>query len=366
MSRNPRLLPLLSGAPVDRLGRTIRDVRLSVTDRCNFRCGYCMPAEVFGPDFAFLPRAELLTFEEIALVARALVELGARTLRITGGEPLVRRDLDQLVALLRAIKVPSDEGEPSGGEERESIDLALTTNGSLLAPLAAPLRGAGLDRITVSLDSLDPAIAARMSGSALPLDRVLEGIAAASAAGFAPIKLNAVVRRGMNDAGIGALVDFAREGGHTMRFIEYMDVGSSNGWRLDEVVPASEILAAIDARHPVEPIAPSRPGEVATRYRYRDGAGEVGVIASVSAPFCGDCTRARVSADGHLYTCLFATEGLALKPHLRPVADGGALRAALAGRWEARDDRYSELRGAATSAGTAVTAGRVEMFRVGG
>jgi len=360
MSRNPRLLPLLSGTPVDRLGRTIRDVRLSVTDRCNFRCGYCMPAEVFGPDFAFLPRAELLTFEEIALVARVLVGLGARTLRITGGEPLVRRDLDRLVALLRAIEIPN------GAEDGESIDLALTTNGSLLAPLAAPLRGAGLDRITVSLDSLDPAIAARMSGSALPLDRVLEGIAAASAAGFAPIKLNAVVRRGTNDAGIAALVDFAREGGHTMRFIEYMDVGSTNGWRLDEVVPASEILAAIDARHPVEPIAPSRPGEVATRYRYRDGAGEVGVIASVSAPFCGTCTRARVSADGHLYTCLFATEGLALKPHLRPVADQEALRAALAGRWEARDDRYSELRGAATSAGTAVTAGRVEMFRVGG
>jgi cyclic pyranopterin phosphate synthase len=360
MSRNPRLLPLLSGAPVDRLGRTIRDVRLSVTDRCNFRCGYCMPAEVFGPDFAFLPRAELMTFEEITLVARALVELGARTLRITGGEPLVRRDLDRLIALLRAIEVPN------GAEDQESIDLALTTNGSLLAPLAAPLRSAGLNRITVSLDSLDPAIAARMSGSALPVDRVLEGIAAATAAGFTGIKLNAVVRRGVNHGGILDLVDFAREGGHTMRFIEYMDVGTTNGWRLDEVVPASEILAAINSRHPVEPIAPSRPGEVATRYRYLDGAGEVGVIASVSAPFCGDCTRARVSADGHLYTCLFATEGLSLKPHIRPVADPAALRFALVERWEARADRYSELRGAATIAGTAAKGRRVEMFRVGG
>ena len=356
----------MCSSDLDLLQRPIHDLRLSVTDRCNFRCGYCMPAEVFGPDFAFLPHAELLTFEEIASVARAFVELGARTLRITGGEPLVRRDLDRLVGLLRAIEGPRDGNERRGGEEHWGIDLALTTNGSLLAPLAAPLRDAGLDRITVSLDALDPEIAARMSGSALPLDRVLDGIAAASAAGFAPIKLNAVVRRGINDAEIGALVDFAREGGHTIRFIEYMDVGSSNGWRLDEVVTASEILSIVDARHPIEPVAPSRPGEVATRYLYRDGAGEVGVISSVSRPFCGDCTRARVSADGHLYTCLFATEGLALKPHLRPVVDVEALRDALVGRWEARADRYSELRGAATNAGAPAAAGRVEMFRVGG
>ena len=252
------------------------------------------------------------------------------------------------------------------GPGRERIDLALTTNGSLLAPLAVSLREAGLDRITVSLDSLDPAIAARMSGSALPLDRVLDGIAAAHAAGFVGIKLNAVVRRGVNDGGILDLVDFAREGGHTMRFIEYMDVGTTNGWRLDEVVPASEILAIIEGRHPVEPIAPSRIGEVATRYRFLDGAGEVGIIASVSAPFCGTCTRARVSADGHLYTCLFATEGMPLKPHLRPVADAGALRSALAERWGVRDDRYSELRGAATGTGSNARGRRVEMFRVGG
>ena len=349
-----------------------------LTDRCNFRCGYCMPAEVFGPDFAFLPRAELLTFEEIALVAGAFVELGARTLRITGGEPLVRRDLDRLVALLRAIEVPWGGSEPQGarqlqgegarrsGSGLKGIDLALTTNGSLLAPLAAPLRDAGLDRITVSLDALNPEVAARMSGSALPLARVLDGIAAASAAGFAPIKLNAVVRRDINVDEIGPLVDFAREGGHIVRFIEYMDVGSSNGWRLDEVVTAREILSRIDARHPIEPAGASRPGEVATRYLYRDGAGEVGVISSVSRPFCGDCTRARVSADGHLYTCLFATEGVPLKPHLRPVVDAGALRSALAGRWVARDDRYSEVRGAATGTESSAAGRRVEMFRVGG
>ena len=361
MNRTPAVLPLLPGSPVDRLGRTIRDVRLSVTDRCNFRCGYCMPAEVFGPDFAFLPRAELLSFEELELVARELVALGARTLRITGGEPLVRRDLDQLVRLLRAIDPPAD-GSLQGKVAEERLDLALTTNGSLLAPLAAPLRAAGLDRITVSLDSLDPKIAAEMSGSSLPLERVIEGIAAASAAGFRAIKLNAVVRRGFNDAGIGDLVDFARAHGHTMRFIEYMDVGTTNGWRLNEVVPAAEILAAIEARSPVEPIAPSRPGEVATRYRFLDGGGEVGIIAAVTAPFCGDCTRARVSADGQLYTCLFTSTGLALKPYLRPSVDAAGMRAAVAARWERRDDRYSQLRGAASAA----DASRVEMFRVGG
>jgi cyclic pyranopterin phosphate synthase len=291
-----------------------------------------MPAEVFGPDFAFLPRAELLTFEEIAVVARELVALGARTLRITGGEPLVRRDLERLVALLRAI----DASEALGGEP---LDLALTTNGSLLAKLAEPLRTAGLNRITVSLDSLTPETFTRMSGSALPLESVLEGIAAAADAGFTQIKLNAVIRRGVNDAEIPALVEFARANGHTLRMIEYMDVGTTNGWRLDEVLPASEIVARIHALHPIEPIAPSRPGEVANRYRYLDGGGEIGLIASVSAPFCGDCTRARVSADGHLYTCLFATEGSDLKQYLRPTADVEGLREGLRARWAARDDR---------------------------
>jgi len=255
-----------------------------------------MPAEVFGPEFAFLPRAELLTFEEIAVVARELVALGARTLRITGGEPLVRRDLERLVALLRAL----DASEELCGE---LLDLALTTNGSLLAKLAAPLRAAGLNRITVSLDSLTPETFTRMSGSALPLESVLEGIAAAANAGFTRIKLNAVIRRGVNEAEIPALVEFARANGHTLRMIEYMDVGTTNGWRLDEVLPASEIVARIHALHPIEPIAPSRPGEVANRYRYLDGGGEIGLIASVSAPFCGDCTRARVSADGAIRSC---------------------------------------------------------------
>jgi cyclic pyranopterin phosphate synthase len=314
-----------------------------------------MPAEVFGPDFAFLPRAELLTFEELALVARELVALGARTLRITGGEPLVRRDLERLVALLRAL----DAIEALGGEP---LDLALTTNGSLLAKLASPLRSAGLNRITVSLDSLNPETFARMSGSALPLESVLEGIAAASAAGFSGIKLNAVIRRGVNDGEIPALVEYARAEGHTLRLIEYMDVGTTNGWRLDEVLPASEIAARIHASHPIEPIAPSRPGEVANRYRYLDGRGEIGLIASVSAPFCGDCTRARVSADGHLYTCLFASEGSDLKRCLRPAPDAAALRDALRARWASRDDRYSELR----DVETANRLPKVEMFRVGG
>ena len=355
MPRTARSLPIYSGAPVDTLQRPLRDVRLSVTDRCNFRCSYCMPAEIFGPDFAFLPRAELLTFEELALVARELVALGARTLRITGGEPLVRRDLEQLVALLRAL----DASEALSGEP---LDIALTTNGSLLAKLAAPLRAAGLNRITVSLDSLSPATFTRMSGSALPLESVLEGIAAATAAGFSGIKLNAVIRRGVNDADVPALATFAREGGHTLRLIEYMDVGSSNGWRLDEVVPASEILAQLHARYPLEALAPSRPGEVANRYRSLAGGGEIGLIASVSAPFCGDCTRARVSADGQLYTCLFASEGSDLKRYLRPVLDAAALRDALHARWSVRDDRYSEIR----DAETANRLPKVEMFRVGG
>ena len=355
MLRTARSLPIYSGAPVDTLQRPLRDVRLSVTDRCNFRCSYCMPAEIFGPDFAFLPRDELLTFEELALVARELVALGARTLRITGGEPLVRRDLERLVVMLRAL----DASEALNGEP---LDLALTTNGSLLAKLAAPLRAAGLNRITVSLDSLNPETFTRMSGSALPLKSVLEGITAATAVGFINIKLNAVIRRGVNDADVPALAAFAREGGHTLRMIEYMDVGTTNGWRLDEVVPASEILAQLHALHPLKPLAPSRPGEVANRYRYLDRGGEIGLIASVSAPFCGDCTRARVSADGHLYTCLFASEGSDLKRYLRPAPDAAALRDALHTRWSARDDRYSEIR----DSETANRLPKVEMFRVGG
>ena len=314
-----------------------------------------MPAEIFGPSFAFLPRAELLTFEEIALVARELVQLGARTLRVTGGEPLVRRDLERLIALLRSL----DGAEALNGEP---LDLALTTNGSLLAGLAEPLRSAGLDRVTVSLDSLNAATFATMSGSALPLESVLEGIAAAGAVGFCGIKLNAVVRRGLNDEEIPALVEYARAEGHTLRLIEYMDVGTTNGWRLEEVLPASEIVERIHALHPIEPIGPSRPGEVANRYRYLDGAGEVGIIASVTAPFCGDCTRARVSADGQLYTCLFASTGSDLKPYLRPRPDPAGLLSALRGIWEARSDRYSELRDAETPHRFP----KVEMFRVGG
>ena len=314
-----------------------------------------MPAEVFGPSYAFLPRAELLNYEEIALVAASLVQLGARTLRVTGGEPLVRRNLGSLIAILRSL---DDTADLNG----ERLDLAMTTNGSLLKDLAASLRIAGLDRVTVSLDSLKEDTFAKMSGSALPLRNVLEGIAAASAAGFKGIKLNAVVRRGFNEGEIPALVEFARTRGHTLRLIEYMDVGTANGWHLEEVVPASEMIQRIDAVHPIEPISASRPGEVANRYRYRDGAGEVGIIASVTAPFCKDCTRVRVTADGRLYTCLFAATGSDLRPFLRPHPSPAGLLRALRGIWEGRSDRYSEMRDAETPHRFP----KVEMFRVGG
>lgn len=339
----------------DQLGRILHNVRFSVTDRCNFRCDYCMPAETFGAGYKFIPRAELLTFEEIVLVARELVPLGVRTLRITGGEPLLRRGLDKLVAMLRAL----DSFECLDGA---SLDLALTTNGSLLANMAGPLRAAGLNRVTVSLDSLNPATFARMSGSRMSLDTVLNGIATASSVGFTNIKLNAVIRRGVNDSDVLELADYARANGHILRLIEFMDVGNSNGWRLDEVVPAHELLATIHTRYPVESVSATRRGEVSTRYRYVDGKGEIGLIASVSAPFCGDCTRLRLSADGTVYTCLFASTGLDLRPHLRPTYDPAGLSEALRGIWRARGDRYSELR----SADSAIMRPKVEMFRLGG
>jgi GTP 3',8-cyclase len=300
---------------LDTLGRPMRDLRVSVTDRCNFRCGYCMPREVFGPDHAFLPRAEVLTFEEIARVVAASVALGVRKVRLTGGEPLVRKDLEALVALLAAID----------GVE----DLTLTTNASLLAAKAAALADAGLRRVTVSLDALDDETFMRMNHVGFPVARVLDGIAAAEAAGLGPVKVNAVIRRGLNEHAIVDLADHFRGTGTTIRFIEYMDVGHSNGWRLDEVVPADDIVAAIDARWPLEPVDRDYRGEVARRYRYRDGAGEIGVISSVSQPFCGDCTRARLSADGRLFTCLFATAGHDLRSVLRSGADDAALADAL-------------------------------------
>jgi len=335
----------------DRYGRALRDLRISVTDRCNFRCPYCMPAELFGRDFAFLPREAVLTFEEITRLAGVFTGLGVRKLRITGGEPLVRRDLPVLIGSLAGLR--TTDGEP--------VDLTLTTNGSALRQLAGPLAEAGLQRITVSLDSLDDEVAGRMNGVDFPVARVLDGIAAAQSAGLAPVKVNTVIRRHLNEDAILPLARWAREEGLTLRFIEYMDVGHSNGWRLDDVVPMDEILAAIDAEMPLEPVAASYRGEVADRFAYRDGRGEVGVIASVSQPFCGDCTRARLSAEGSLYTCLFATGGTDLKAPLRAGATDDELAALVAAVWAIRADRYSELRSAATD-----RLPKVEMFALGG
>jgi len=331
---------------LDRLGRPIRDLRVSVTDRCNFRCVYCMPKEVFGRDHPFLPRTELLTFEEIERLARLLAGLGVEKARITGGEPLVRRDVETLVGMLAGIP---------------GLDITLTTNGALLAQKAQALRDAGLDRITVSLDSLDDATFRAMNDVDFPVARVLAGIDAALAAGLGPVKVNVVVKRGVNDDGVVAMARAFRGTGVVVRFIEYMDVGHTNGWRLDDVVPAAEVVAAIDAEYPLEPVEPGYRGEVASRWRYRDGSGEVGVISSVTQPFCSDCTRARLSADGKLYTCLFAVKGHDLRALMRGGASDEKLTASLRGIWGARTDRYSELR-------SSETAGleKVEMSYIGG
>jgi cyclic pyranopterin phosphate synthase len=332
---------------LDTLGRPMRDLRISVTDRCNFRCGYCMPKEVFGVDHAFLPRSEILDFEEIERVVRAAVDLGVRKVRLTGGEPLVRRHLERLVAMLAPIP--------------EIEDLTLTTNASLLAAKAQALADAGLGRLTVSLDALDDATFMRMNDVGFPVSRVLDGIAAAEAAGLASIKINTVVRRGLNEHAILELADHFRGTRMPVRFIEYMDVGHTNGWRMDDVVPAAEIVARIDARWPLEPVDPDYRGEVARRYRYRDGAGEIGVISSVTQPFCGDCTRARLSADGSLYTCLFASAGHDLRGLLRSDATDADLADAIRAIWTGRSDRYSELRSLDT-----VELPKVEMSFIGG
>ena len=330
----------------DRLGRPLRDLRISVTDRCNFRCRYCMPREIFGPDHAFLPRAEILTFEEIERLARIFARLGTRKIRLTGGEPLLRRELPTLIAMLRPIP---------------GLDITLTTNGALLAAQAAALAAAGLDRVTVSLDSLDDAVFRAMNDAEFPVAKVLAGIDAAAAAGLHPVKVNAVVRRGVNDHTIVDLARHFQGTGHILRFIEYMDVGRTNGWRLDDVVLAAEIVERIDAEMPLERLAPAYRGEVAQRYRYRDGGGEMGVITSVSQPFCGDCTRARLSADGRLYTCLFATQGTDLRAPLRAGWDDAALERSVRAQWTDREDRYSEIRSEATG-----DLQRIEMSYIGG
>ena len=350
----PISLPILSPAlsPVlDTFRRPLRDLRVSVTDRCNFRCTYCMPKEVFGRDFAFLPPAQLLTFEEITRLARVFTDLGVEKIRLTGGEPLVRRDLETLIAMLAALP--------------GLRDLTLTTNGALLAKKAQALKDAGLDRVTVSLDSLDDAVFQSMNDVAFPVARVLDGIAAAQTAGLGPIKINMVVQRGVNEDSIVPMARYFHKMGHgsgcVLRFIEFMDVGVTNGWQLGDVVPAAEIVRRISLELPLIPEAPNYPGEVARRFRYADGGGEIGVITSVTQPFCGDCSRARLSAEGRLYTCLFAAGGFDLRALLRGEASDAEVADKVRALWSARTDRYSEKR-------TEETAQRpkVEMSHIGG
>jgi cyclic pyranopterin phosphate synthase len=343
----PDVGPLAPASRVaDTLGRPLRDLRISVTDRCNFRCTYCMPKDVFGPDYKFLPRSEVLTFEEITRLARVFKGYGIEKIRLTGGEPLLRRDLERLIEMLANL----------GG-----LDLTLTTNGSALARRARALRDAGLQRLTVSLDSLDDAVFRAMNDVDFPVAAVLAGIEAAAAAGLAPIKINMVVQRGVNDH---TIVDMARRfkgTGHIVRFIEFMDVGSSNGWRMDDVVPSAEVVRRIDAELPLAPVDPNYFGEVAERWRYKDGSGEIGVISSVTQAFCRTCTRARLSVDGALYTCLFATSGYDLRALLRGGASDREIHAAIARIWHARADRYSEIRTAETA-----RLRKIEMSYIGG
>jgi cyclic pyranopterin phosphate synthase len=353
----------------DTLQRPLRDLRISVTDRCNFRCVYCMPKEIFGRDYAFLERRELLTFEEIERLARAFVVHGVEKVRITGGEPLVRRDLERLIEQLAAIELGAPPATTPGPGRKAGVpaaprrlDLTLTTNGSLLPQKAQALRDAGLRRVTVSLDSLDDEVFSAMNDVAFPVRRVLDGIDAAAAAGL-PVKVNMVVKRGLNEDAILPMAREFRARGHILRFIEYMDVGHTNGWRLDDVVPAAEIVETIDAEFPLEPLDPNYPGEVARRWRYRDGAGEIGVIASVTQPFCGNCTRARLSAEGRLYTCLFASRGHDLRALVRGGATEEELHEAIGRIWHARTDRYSELRSAQTEG---MPMPKVEMSYIGG
>ena len=338
--------PAAPGPVVDRRGRGLHDLRISVTDRCNFRCVYCMPKDVFGLDYPYLPHADLLTFEEITRVARSFVDLGVRKIRLTGGEPLLRRNLEKLVAMLRHLG---------------DLDITLTTNGALLARKAQALRDAGLSRVTVSLDALDDATFKAMNDVDFPVDKVLEGIDAAVAAGFPPVKVNMVVKRGMNDDAIVPMARHFKGTGHILRCIEFMDVGATNGWRMDDVVSAREIVALIDATMPLEPVDANYTGEVAQRWAYRDGSGEIGVIASVTQAFCRDCTRARLSTEGKLYTCLFGNDGYDLRALIREGFDDAALGRAAAAIWRQRDDRYSEIRTAATA-----QVPKVEMSYIGG
>lgn len=330
----------------DTLNRPLRDLRISVTDRCNFRCVYCMPKEIFGPDHQFLHRDEILTFEEITRLARIFVDHGVQKIRLTGGEPLVRRDLHLLIGMLAEIP---------------NLDLTLTTNGALLARQARALKAAGLKRVTVSLDSLDNETFKAMNDVDFPVEKVIEGMDAAAEVGLEPIKVNMVVKRGLNESSILPMARFFREKGYILRFIEYMDVGHTNGWRTDDVVPAKEIVKMINAEMPLEPIDPNYRGEVAERWRYKDGSGEVGMIASVTQAFCGTCNRARLSAEGALYTCLFGIKGHDFKSLLRGGATDEELSQMLAKVWGKRADRYSEIRSENT-----IALPKVEMSHIGG
>lgn len=337
----------------DNRQRPLRDLRISVTDRCNLRCAYCMPGEVFGRDFVFLRHADLLSFEEILRVARQCVALGARKIRLSGGEPLLRHGIERLIEMLAKLN----------GEDGKPIELAMTSNGTLLAKKARALKDAGLMRLNISLDALDEAVFRRVSGSSVPPAAVLEGIAAAQSVGLTPVKVNAVIKRGVNESEILPLARQFRHTGVILRFIEYMDVGNTNGWRLDDVVTSGETLAKISALHPLAPLDAHDTNAVAERWLYQDGGGEIGVISSVTQAFCRTCSRLRLSTDGKLYTCLFATEGVDLRVLLRdPSTDDAALRQRVAATWHCRNDRYSQLRHEMTERLT----GRIEMSYIGG
>jgi cyclic pyranopterin phosphate synthase len=344
--------PAPAGPLADRLGRKLHDLRISVTDRCNFRCTYCMPKEVFDKQYSFLPHADLLSFEEITRLARVFIELGVEKIRLTGGEPLLRKDVEKLVAML--ARLTTRDGKP--------LDLTLTTNASLLPRKARALRDAGLRRVTVSLDALDDAVFRRMNDVDFPVRDVLAGIDAAAAAGLVPIKINMVVQKGVNDHEIVPMARHFKGSGHVLRFIEFMDVGATNGWKMDSVLPSAEVVQRLDAAFRLRAVDPNYVGEVAERWQYRDGSGEIGVISSVTQAFCRDCTRARLSTDGKLYLCLFAAQGYDLRALLRERQAGDEeLRAAVAAIWQQRTDRYSEMRSAATA-----QLRRVEMSYIGG
>ena len=339
-------IPAAGEAFFDRRGRGLRDLRISVTDRCNFRCVYCMPRAVFDDNYSFLNRRELLSFEEILRVARLFVDRGVKKIRITGGEPLLRKNIERLIEMLARL---------------DGVEVTLTTNGVLLPKMARTLKDAGLQRVTVSLDALDDALFRRMNDADYPVAKVLEGIAAAHAVGLGPIKVNMVVKRGTNDGDIEAMASHFRHSGHILRFIEFMDVGASNGWNMGEVLPSQDIITRINRLYPLQAVDANYSGEVAERWRYQDGGGEIGVISSVTQAFCATCTRIRLSTEGKLYTCLFAQHGHDLRSLLRAGADDAAVDAAIAQVWQNRDDRYSEIRTAETAARQ-----KIEMSYIGG